>query len=146
MATIQENLLAAQIPPNVFVAGPSNGKGAASIRRLSAYDLTRIFPGLVVQFDANDNAYFDITGGGILGNITAVIAGVGLSGWGTSGAVTLNLGIPISVAHGGTGTSSPSLIAGSGISITGAWPDQTITNTGATAGLDFTQAFLLMGA
>lgn len=37
------------------------------------------------------------------------------------------------VAQGGTGTASPALVAGTGISITGSWPDQTITNTGASA-------------
>lgn len=35
----------------------------------------------------------------------------------------------LAVAHGGTGSSSPALVAGNGISITGSWPDQTITNT-----------------
>jgi hypothetical protein len=34
---------------------------------------------------------------------------------------------PISVADGGTGTSTPALIAGANITITGSWPDQTIT-------------------
>jgi hypothetical protein len=37
----------------------------------------------------------------------------------------------LSVAHGGTGTSSPGLIAGTGVtSITGTWPNQTINTTG----------------
>jgi hypothetical protein len=40
---------------------------------------------------------------------------------------------PISIADGGTGTSSPGLIAGSGITITGAWPDQTIAASGGSS-------------
>lgn len=35
------------------------------------------------------------------------------------------------VANGGTGTTTPSLVAGTGISVTGTWPNQTITNTGS---------------
>jgi hypothetical protein len=38
------------------------------------------------------------------------------------------------VALGGTGTSDPSLIAGTNITITGAWPDQTINSTGGGGG------------
>jgi hypothetical protein len=34
------------------------------------------------------------------------------------------------VANGGTGTSSPSLVAGSGITITGSFPNQTIASSG----------------
>lgn len=41
------------------------------------------------------------------------------------------LTLPLSIVNGGTGTSTPGLIAGAGISITGSWPDNTITNTGA---------------
>jgi hypothetical protein len=37
--------------------------------------------------------------------------------------------LPLAVADGGTGTATPNLVAGSGISISGTWPDQTITAT-----------------
>jgi hypothetical protein len=33
------------------------------------------------------------------------------------------------VARGGTGTASPSLVAGTNISISGTWPNQTVTGT-----------------
>jgi hypothetical protein len=36
----------------------------------------------------------------------------------------------LAVARGGTGTASPSLVGGSGISISGSWPNQTVTAAG----------------
>jgi len=45
----------------------------------------------------------------------------------TTGPVTL--GGTLAVASGGTGTSSPSLVAGTNVSITGTWPNQTVNST-----------------
>lgn len=39
------------------------------------------------------------------------------------------------VANGGTGTSSPGLVQGTNITITGAWPNQTINSSGGGSGL-----------
>lgn len=44
---------------------------------------------------------------------------------GTVGEVTV-----VPVANGGTGTATPALVAGSNVTITGAWPNQTIASTG----------------
>ena len=38
------------------------------------------------------------------------------------------------VANGGNGTASPSLVGGTNITVTGSWPNQTITATGSAAG------------
>lgn len=46
----------------------------------------------------------------------------------------LALSNPLSVANGGTGTSTPGLIAGANVSITGTWPNQTITSIGGGGG------------
>jgi hypothetical protein len=40
----------------------------------------------------------------------------------------------LAVAHGGTGTATPSIVAGTNIAVTGTWPNQTISATGAAAG------------
>ena len=68
-----------------------------------------------------------ITGGG--GTITGVTAGTGLTGGGTSGTVTISLITPVAVVNGGSGTATPSLVPGTGISISGSWPNQTINST-----------------
>ena len=42
--------------------------------------------------------------------------------------------LPLSIANGGNGTSTPGLVAGSNIMITGTWPFQTISASGGAAG------------
>jgi hypothetical protein len=59
---------------------------------------------------------------------------------GTPASVTLTnaTGLPLTsgvtgvlpVANGGTGTTSPGLVAGSNVTVTGSWPNQTIASTG----------------
>jgi hypothetical protein len=46
----------------------------------------------------------------------------------TTGVVTL--AGTLAVANGGTGTATPSLVAGTNVSITGTWPNQTINSSG----------------
>jgi hypothetical protein len=52
---------------------------------------------------------------------------------------TVSLVTPVTVANGGTGTSTPSLVGGTSVSITGTWPNQTVsfTGSGATPGYVF---------
>lgn len=40
----------------------------------------------------------------------------------------------LAIANGGTGTSSPSLVAGTNVTISGTWPNQTINSTGGGGG------------
>jgi hypothetical protein len=47
-----------------------------------------------------------------------------------SGAVKLLAANITPVANGGTGTATPALVAGSGVTISGSWPNQTIAATG----------------
>lgn len=48
-----------------------------------------------------------------------------------SGTVKLLAANITPIANGGTGTASPNLVAGSGVSISGSWPNQTISATGS---------------
>jgi len=48
----------------------------------------------------------------------------------TTGTLGVSLsGTPLPVTNGGTGTSTPSLVAGSNVVVTGTWPNQTIAST-----------------
>jgi hypothetical protein len=50
----------------------------------------------------------------------------------STGAVTL--AGTLAVANGGTGTATPSLVAGTNVTITGTWPNQTINSSGGSGG------------
>lgn len=56
--------------------------------------------------------------------------GAGIAFYGGSSAWGTTLADPLTVAHGGTGTVTPSLVSGTGITVTGSFPNQTITATG----------------
>jgi hypothetical protein len=61
----------------------------------------------------------------------------------TSGTLTNATGLPLTtgvtgllpVANGGTGTATPALVAGTNITITGTWPNQTINSSGGAGGV-----------
>jgi len=63
--------------------------------------------------------------------LNSTVTGSSLTSVGTITSGTWNGGI-IPVAYGGTGTSSPGLIQGANITISGSWPNQTIAATGST--------------
>jgi hypothetical protein len=60
----------------------------------------------------------------IVGNISAYVTNLSASG---AGGVTGTL----PVANGGTGTSTPALVAGTNVTITGTWPNNTINASGS---------------
>jgi len=65
---------------------------------------------------------------------SAAVAGSNLSACTATNTWNLignSLTLPLSVANGGSGTSSPGLVAGSNITITGSWPNQTINGVGS---------------
>lgn len=101
-------------------------------------ELIPLVGNVVTQIIAGTNVTISPTSGvgavtiNATGTITGVTAGTGLTGGGTSGTVTLSLVTPVSIANGGTGTASPGLVAGSNITVTGTWPNQTINATGSS--------------
>lgn len=72
---------------------------------------------------------------GNIADITATTANTSLGYDGSTVGffkVSLSSGVTgiLPVANGGTGTASPGLVAGTNVSITGSWPNQTINSTG----------------
>lgn len=65
------------------------------------------------------------------------------SHWNASHTVNVNLASEVSnilaVANGGSGTATPALVAGSNVTITGTWPNQTIAAAGTSPGGSTTQ-------
>lgn len=74
-----------------------------------------------------------------VGSAGAPVVNGGALGTPSSGTLTNATGLPLTtgvtgtlpVANGGSGTSTPALVAGSGVSISGSWPNQTISATGS---------------
>jgi hypothetical protein len=73
---------------------------------------------------------------------TDYVAPSGALGTPSSGTATNLTGLPLStgvtgllpVANGGTGTATPSIVAGTNVTISGTWPNQTINATGGGGG------------
>ena len=77
-----------------------------------------------------------------VGSSGAPLVNGGVLGTPSSGTATNLTGLPLStgvtgqlpVANGGTGTATPSLVAGTNVTITGTWPNQTIASSGGGGG------------
>ena len=87
---------------------------------------------LAVNAGATDVEYISASG---TGSVTSVAVSGGTTGLTTSGgpitsAGTITLAGTLAVANGGTGTSTPALVAGTNVTITGTWPNQTINSSG----------------
>lgn len=64
-------------------------------------------------------------------NVSGGTTGLTFGGGPITTGGTITMAGTLAVANGGTGTSTPSLVAGTGVSISGSWPNQTITATGS---------------
>ena len=79
-----------------------------------------------------------ISAGGV-GTVTSVAVSGGTTGLTTSGgpitaAGTITLAGTLAVANGGTGTSTPAIVAGTNVTVSGSWPNQTINATAGGSG------------
>lgn len=80
------------------------------------------------------------------GCISTMIGNAPISVGVVGSTATVSLTGPLAIGYGGTGTSSPGLLTGTGISITGSWPNNTITNSGVTSLNTYTGAMSIASA
>jgi len=78
-------------------------------------------------------------GGGGSGTVSSVAVSGGTTGLTTSGGPittsgTITLAGILAKANGGTGTATPSIVAGTNITVSGTWPNQTINATAGGSG------------
>ena len=76
-------------------------------------------------------------GGGGSGTVTSVALSGGTTGLTVTGSPittsgTITLAGTLAVANGGTGTATPSIVAGTNVTVTGTWPNQTVTASGGS--------------
>jgi hypothetical protein len=81
----------------------------------------------IVGSASNGVATFNDTGSFALSN-----GAIHADASGNFAANSATLIVPLALGSGGTGTNAPALIAGTGIAITGQWPNNTISFTGGT--------------
>lgn len=82
-----------------------------------------------------------ITGSGTISCPSCLVSG-GALGTPSSGTLTNTSGLPLTtgvtgllpIVNGGTATASPALVAGTNVTITGSWPNQTINSSGGGGG------------
>jgi hypothetical protein len=80
------------------------------------------------------------------GTVTSVAVSGGTTGLTTSGGPvttsgTVTLAGTLAVANGGTGTTTPSLVAGTNVTISGSWPNQTVNASGGVSLIGVTESF-----
>ena len=88
------------------------------------------------------SAVTDETGTGALVFATSPTLVTPILGTPTSATLTNATGLPLTtgvtgtlpIANGGTGTSSPAIVAGTNITVSGTWPNQTINSTASGSG------------
>lgn len=81
-----------------------------------------------------------------LGQVIGGTTGLVIGGANSNLTSLTGLTTPLSVAQGGTGTATPGLVAGTNVTITGSWPNQTVNSSGGISGLTVGSTTIASGA
>lgn len=109
--------------------GAGGGGGSGTVTSFSSGDLSPLFITSVADPSSTPAQTFTLSNAGAytaLGNNTAGSAAPAYVKIDLAHMVTGTL----PVANGGTGTTTPALVAGTNVTITGTWPNQTINSSG----------------
>ena len=122
--TLTGTTLASNVVSSSLTSAAGGSFGTLAYASTLAYSSLTGLPTLGTLASQNSVAYSSLTGLPTLGTLAA-LSSINNANW--SGTV-------LSVANGGTGTASPGEVAGTNITITGTWPNQTINASAGVTG------------
>ena len=115
--------------------GSLSGNASTATTATTATNATNI---AITDNTSSSSTYYPVISSATTGNVGATTSSTKFSFVPSTGALTVTSLTPtnaLGVAYGGTGTSTPSLVAGSNVTITGTWPNQTIAASGGGGSL-----------
>jgi hypothetical protein len=108
----------------------ASGAGATTLAALTDVATSSPTTGQVLTYNAATGKWVNAAGGSGGGGVSSVAATAPLvSSGGTT--PTISLPSPLPVANGGSGSAAPALVAGANVTLSGSWPNQTISASGS---------------
>lgn len=110
--------------------GSLSGNASTATSATTATNATNV---AITDNTTSSSTWYPVLSAASTGNNPATTSSTKFSFVPSTGTLTVSTLTPtnaLAVAYGGTGTSTPSLVAGSNVTITGTWPNQTIAASG----------------
>jgi len=114
--------------------GSLSGNASTATTATTATNATNV---AITDNTTSSSTWYPVLSAASTGNNPATTSSTKFSFVPSTGTLTVSTLTPtnaLAVAYGGTGTSSPSLVAGTNVTITGTWPNQTINASGGGGG------------